>query len=542
MQSKTSLSCKIRKAIIYSLIILFPWYLILIVGFSIEKNEKVSPDEKFNVDFSASKKGSVVEHSKFKILQQKFTTPQQVTEACVTCHTKRHKEIMGSSHWTWSRKIKRKNGDTIMHGKKNAINNFCLSIESNSWKCTSCHIGYGWKDKKFDFENYKNIDCIVCHDTTGSYEKQPFGSGYPVTEKKAFVNKTYFPPNLSYVARHVGTPDIKNCGKCHFYGGGGDNVKHGDLSSDLYHADKNMDVHMDENGNNLTCVDCHKTENHQISGKLYSVSSEDKNRVNCEDCHKGNVHKNSTLNRHTNKIACQTCHIPTYAKGVPTNTTWDWSTSGKVDAQGKQIKKYDSLHNVIYKSGKGTYGWGTNLKPEYVWFNGTASHYVKGDIIDDTSKVLQLNTLNGSYKDKKSKIIPVKVHRGKQIFDTKNKTIIIPHIYGHSDTAFHHGLNWNLSAEAGMKVAGLPYSGHYGFVKTEVYWPLNHMVAPAKDALKCIDCHSKESRLKGINDLYIPGRDNSVTLDILGILMIMGALAGIVIHATIRIFKKKHIV
>lgn len=34
-------------------------------------------------------------------------------------------------------------------------------------------------------------------------------------------------------------------------------------------------------------------------------------------------------------------------------------------------------------------------------------------------------------------------------------------------------------AEAGMKSVDLPYRGSYSFGSTEMFWPINHMVAPA---------------------------------------------------------------
>ncbi len=541
MKEDGSTGCKIRKFVMFAILISLPWYLIYVIGYSIEESDHAINDT-IKVRFNQDKKPSIVDHSKFEILKQEFTNPMEVTEACVSCHNKRHTEVMQTSHWNWSRDLVRPNGDTVKIGKENVINNFCITTQSNRWKCTSCHVGYGWSEMEFDFKDYKKVDCLVCHDTTGAYEKEPFGSGFPIKEKKAFTNKTYFPPNYSYIAKNVGKSKVENCGKCHFYGGGGDNVKHGDLSSDLYHPDKEMDVHMDETGTNMSCVDCHQTERHNITGKLYSVSNDDGNRVTCEKCHTGKVHKNNTLNRHINRIACQTCHIPTYAKGKATKMIWDWSTAGKLDSEGKKYKEYDSLHNVTYKSDKGTYVWETNVEPEYVWFNGTADQYIPGDVIEDTTQVVQINTLFGSHNDKNSKIIPVKVHRGKQIFDPVNKTLIVPHIYGHDSTAYHHGLNWNLSAKVGMKEAGLPYSGKYSFISTEMYWPLNHMVSPVEQSLKCIDCHSKNSKLKNLKGFYIPGRDNNNFLDILGIFMIMGTFIGVMIHAVIRFFKAKHII
>lgn len=43
--------------------------------------------------------------------------------------------------------------------------------------CAQCHAGYGWKDETFDFSNQDNIDCLVCHDLTGTYNKTPNSTG-----------------------------------------------------------------------------------------------------------------------------------------------------------------------------------------------------------------------------------------------------------------------------------------------------------------------------------------------------------------------------
>ena len=44
-------------------------------------------------------------------------------------------------------------------------------------------------------------------------------------------------------------------------------------------------------------------------------------------------------------------------------------------------------------------------------------------------------------------------------------------------------------------MAGLPYSGQFAFVETKMYWRINHEVVPKEKALKCIDCHGKNSIL-----------------------------------------------
>ncbi len=541
MQKKRWIKRKYTKFIIFLIISSIPWFIIFLVTKTIETQNNTHSDVKI-LNYDTLKVKSPVNHTDFEILKQKFTDPSQVTEACLTCHNQRHKEVMGNAHWAWGRENIRENGDTVFSGKNNIVNNYCIATNTNSWKCTSCHIGYGWDNKDFDLKDYKRIDCLACHDTTGAYEKEPLGAGYPVKEKQNFADKTYFPPDYNFVATHVGKPDIDNCGKCHFFGGGGNNVKHGDLSSDLYHADKYMDVHMDESGNDMTCTDCHETKNHVMKGKLVSVSDMSHDRLSCEKCHEGDIHSNNVLNRHSQKIACQTCHIPEYAKGIPTKLEWNWGDAGKLDKSGHKITEKDSMGNVIYATPKGTFKWGTHVIPEYIWFNGKADQYVYGDKIEDTTKVLQMIKLAGSYDDPNAKIIPVKIHRGTQIFDTENMTLIIPHIYGHDSTAYSEGLNWDIASKKGMEYAGLPYSGKYSFIKTEAAWPLNHMVSPAENALQCIDCHSKDGRLANLDGFYMPGRDNNNFFDTLGILFIIASFLGVLVHSIIRIKKKKNII
>ena len=55
----------------------------------------------------------------------------------------------------------------------------------------------------------------------------------------------YWPPvDLLQVARNVGKTSRATYCACHFYGGGGDAVKHGDLDSSLTQPTRELDVHM----------------------------------------------------------------------------------------------------------------------------------------------------------------------------------------------------------------------------------------------------------------------------------------------------------
>ena len=108
-----------------------------------------------------------------------FATPMDVTQKCLECHDAAAHDVMQTSHWTWELEQDMTGQGNVYRGKKNAINNFCISINGNWARCTSCHIGYGWKDGSFDFTDKSRVDCLVCHDTTGTYKKPGPAAGMP---------------------------------------------------------------------------------------------------------------------------------------------------------------------------------------------------------------------------------------------------------------------------------------------------------------------------------------------------------------------------
>ena len=194
-------------------------------------------------------------------------------------------------------------------------------------------------------------------------------------------------------------------------------MKHGDLSSVLHNPDESIDVHMAKDGLNFTCSTCHVSNQHQWHGSRYNVTAKDTAKCTadagqrhdvstCESCHDTEPHDNFTLigfklNSHRDKIACQTCHIPEYAKGgVPTKTVWDWSTAGRMGENGKPYKeaKYQAGNGKkkpTYVTQKGDFEWGEDLEPEYFWFDGQVEYanadkeVVPGEIMEVNSMIRQ---------------------------------------------------------------------------------------------------------------------------------------------------------
>ncbi len=505
---------------------------------------------------------STADHSKFKELQQVFQSGPEVTKACLSCHTEAAKQVHKTKHWTWEF-LNPENKQRL--GKKNVMNNFCISISQNYPFCTSCHIGYGWKDKDFDFGAENNVDCLVCHDTTGNYRKLPGLAGHPVTREMEFPpgsGKIVKPIDLAKVAQKVGKTSRDNCGACHFFGGGGDGVKHGDMDSSLAAPDKEVDVHMDASGTDFTCGTCHQTSSHDVPGSRFTPTAKDKgaahmrgkpdasNPATCQSCHGSQPHpvsltkfdnNGNRLNQHTGKIACQTCHIPTFARGgVPTKMGWDWSTAGKMGPDGKPMTKKDAKGRVTYDSKKGDFILAENAVPEYYWFNGQVTYTLLGDKVAKGAAPTPINRIGGSADDGKSMIWPMKVMRGTQPFDPVNQTLVMPHTAGNDDKAYWKNFGWENAIADGMQNMGAPFSGKVDFIKTEMFWPLTHMVAPKEKALDCQSCHSEGGRLKDIKGIYMPGRgDQNKWLDIGGWVLSLLTLLGVLAHGAGRIYMSK---
>ena len=478
---------------------------------------------------------STSDHSTYKELQQEFADGKEVTKACIYCHVKAAQQIHKTKHWKWEFA----NPDTGQKlGKKHVVNNYCIAAIPNIKTCSDCHIGHGWKDSTFDFEAEENVDCLVCHDTTGYYMKGTLPPDHPGID-------------LAEVAQNVGPTSRRTCGACHFKGGGGEAVKHGDLDPSLVEPDGFLDVHMDAEGLDFTCSTCHSGDQHAVSGSRYTPTASDthgvdfpghdnESRASCESCHGLTPHtseSNGKLNDHTDRISCEACHIPQFSRGdYATKMWWDWSTSGKLDADGKPFHEEDEDGVEIFNSKKGHFRWESDVVPEYVWFNGRVDYTLLDTPIDPT-KVVQINRFGGTSDDANARIWPVKIMRGKQPYDVKSKTLVAVRTSGTNGFWTHFDLKKGIAQ--GQEDVGMPFSGEYGFVETEMYWPIAHMVAPADEALQCDACHAKPGRLGAVNGFYMPARDSNKLLDMGGILLVVLTLVSVLGHAAVRIVVRR---
>jgi hypothetical protein len=479
------------------------------------------------------------------------------TGQCLNCHSWLAGEVMSTGHWKWKGTVANIVGPVDLrgrtHGKLDLINNFCQAVPANEGRCSQCHIGYGWADKSFDFGNPRNIDCLACHDQTGTYEKvqapspeQPLAGGpKPGLDLDAIARS---------VGMNEGKPPRSTCVFCHSRAGGDDNVKHGDISSRFAKTapddpndpnddpfDKTEDVHMGVDGQNMLCVDCHQVDkdasgnvlSHGIGGFAYH-SVDEGTMKDCTDCHEDRaaIHFGTSaelvvrLSGH-DRLACQVCHIPAIARKVSTYTDWRWSDAGlQARPANCAAEPVGTGNRGTWSQLKGCFTWGNAVRPVLRYHNGTWNRRVMG--ISDTFALgegtpdapVDLGSPAATYRDANAMIYPFKKMTGNQPADATNNTILVPHLWGKvtgpnpfwraaTDTT-PANVRWDLSLIDGaaysgaynfgnyepFKPAGTPlqtYSGSFTFVDTVMLLKVDHEIPPAEQALgmdnDCNDCH-----------------------------------------------------
>lgn len=525
------------------LVLLMVGSLIVLPAFAAEDNaEEQAPGRTMAKQATKAKKLWITtDHTNIKALQKKFTSGSQVTDACLSCHTEAANQFHKTIHWTWDAYTTDK-GHTYGKGG-DSLNNFCISTNKmNDKGCNSCHPGWGNKTEV--------INCLNCHSSKminweESFEDLEAFSSSSDPEELEIAKEIQ--AELSASIQNIARPTRKNCGSCHFKGGGGDGVKHGDLDTSLTKPNKMLDVHMGTDGRDFTCTRCHTTALHNIAGRVYTkpaatdrkslIEDDLATKITCESCHSSTPHKaDSKANDHTDKVACQACHIPTFARVNPTKMSWDWSKAGKTK-NGKPYKQKGEFGKHDYLSIKGQMKWAKNVKPEYFWYNGSIDSVTAKDAIDPGT-IVRVSHPVGTKDDENARIHPFKVHRGKQPYDKVNNTLLTPLLSG-PDGYWKH-LDWNRALTKGMEDMDIPFSGEFDFVETTYVFPITHMVAPKDNVVACTECHTnQESRLASLTGFYMPGRDKFEWLDSLGWIVVIGHIVGIGIHGLGRVFTRK---
>jgi octaheme c-type cytochrome (tetrathionate reductase family) len=460
------------------------------------------------------------------------------TSQCLNCHGKIGDDVMRTAHWKWEGTVSGIKGfEGTIHGKKDLLNNFCLAVPTNEGRCAQCHIGYGWGDKNFNFGNPKNIDCLACHDQTGTYKKvatptaaQPVVGGPDMTAEA--LQKV-----AQSVGMNAGVPPRSTCVFCHSRAGGDDNVKHGDISTRMgfvkatdpaadpaKYLNRSEDVHMGydpvaKKGGDMKCVACHQVKkdasgnmiDHGIGGFMYHSVDEGVMK-DCTDCHGAatSIHAGKTVQNIVqthDRLACQVCHIPTFARKVATYVDWKWSLAGSdtrpadCAATPTGVGADGTTQRVTYSKMKGCFTWGTSVRPTLRYYDGKWNRMIVGFNDKYATTPVDLGSPSATYKNAAAMIYPFKKMTGNQVADKNNKTMLVPHLYGAAAGPNAYWSKYNWTGSLADAAAYLPaynagaqvFSGQYEFVSTTMLLKVDHEVAPKEEAYGkdngCADCH-----------------------------------------------------
>ena len=401
---------------------------------------------------------------------------------CLSCHAAEAEEVLDSTHYKWIGDAPDMiNGVGLQQGKlTNAVNSYCINIEGNWPVCGTCHVGLG-KRPDDPQATTANIDCLVCHNETYAAQRKRLADGSMGVEQ---------PSDL--MVQNVHKPTRANCLGCHAKAGGGDGVKRGDLSLQSgVNAEPSFDVHMNTAGADLNCQSCHVFEKHKTIGKGSDLRPTDDlargSEVSCLTCHSDkntpSGHTTARINDHVARVACQTCHIPTYAK-VATEVHRDWRThhdgSAADGVSGPGHPHTEKLSDLI---------------PVYAFWNRKSDNYLLGDDARRTYDP-QLGTYptsrpRGTVDDPESKIFPFKYKTASQPITANSYQLIAV------DTLEYLKVSGDIQTaiENGLDAMGFSPREPYKWVMTDTFGLLNHGISPASDALQCGDCHGAGAQM-----------------------------------------------
>jgi hypothetical protein len=422
---------------------------------------------------------------------------------CVACHLSEALEVFGSVHYQQTGPTPNVTNIEGNAGERGdgfiGYNSYCgTHVTSSRATCAGCHVGNGqFPSREPTPAQLANIDCMMCHQdayrrtAAPPYEfvEVPLPDGgtlrirVPVEDANGFhymPDEANMTISILEAARTVHQPTRASCLRCHAGAAGRDGAKRGDLSSVTANPPITSDVHMSPHGGDLSCANCHYAGNHRVRGRGLDLRPNDSpDRLTCARCHgerpHGDYHARNAESRdlHASRVACQSCHIPRFAKDVPTEVERNW---------------LNPTFSQLACGGQG--GWApeetlaSNLIPSYGWFDGTSEVYVLGQVPKlNADGEYALAVPHGGVSSPGAKLYPMKEHRSNAArHDATGQ--LIPHS---TFTSFTTG-SFGQAVEVGQQLSGL--TGPYSIVATHEFQTINHGVERAENALRCGDCHS----------------------------------------------------
>jgi cytochrome c len=407
---------------------------------------------------------------------------------CLECHDQHAHDVFASTHYQWKGSSPDMiNQATWLQGKHaGAVNTYCGNILGNWEGCSSCHVGRGAEPEETPTRaQLENIDCMVCHQDEYK-RKRVEGVFQPDT---AAMNIS-----MDEAVQTVHEPTRASCLQCHAKAGGGDAVKRGDLALATAHtADRQFDVHMATTGADLNCQSCHVPENHRFPGKGSDIRPTDLPGVDLDcttgGCHESRPHESSDINQHTAKVACQTCHIPTYAKNAGDSIATE-ATELHRSWQAGSEHDHPPFHPVLLKA--------NDQAPVYRHWNRASDNYLLLDAVyaDPETGTYHTSVPDGAVDDPDSKLYPFKYKTSDYPLRTASNQLIA------LDTSvFFATADADAAVVAGLENMGFDWQDGYEWITTDTYQLLNHQVSPVEDALNCSACHMNTARMDLQGDL-----------------------------------------
>lgn len=402
------------------------------------------------------------------------------TSTCLKCHQTEGEEVFSSVHYQWLGETPYMTSGPEIQGKLDiGVNSYCINTTGNWNGCGACHTGLGDRPSPIMSTNQlENIDCLICHQDQYKRKKVD-GKFIPDTDAMLV--------SMKEAAQTVHLPTRQGCLQCHATGGGGDNFKRGDMA--LAHgatSDSSYDVHMASTGANLTCQSCHTTEQHRMAGRGSDLRTTDLDvAMTCISCHENKStpqgHSTPAVGNHVARVACQSCHIPLYAKNASDTAATEMTETHR-DWQLPHLTASGVIHPTPTMEG--------NLIPRYRWWNGTSSSYLLYDQanIDPPTGNIPTSRPIGSITD--GKIYPFKYKTAYQPLNSDTNQLIA------LDTSVYFASgDYDAAIQSGLINMGADVASTVTWTTTDTFQLITHEVAPSNDALSCGNCHGNGSRM-----------------------------------------------
>jgi hypothetical protein len=412
------------------------------------------------------------------------------TTTCLSCHEKEARTFFHSQHYQWKGETPALvNSKGKLLGKMNTINDFCTAPAAN-WigavknsrgevitkGCSACHAGLGVKPSEtLSRAQLENIDCLQCH--AAGYQRDVFQEPGGSWRWRPILWKNQ--EGLDSVSKRISLPTRTTCLRCHAASGGGRNFKRGDLEYALVDTDRDYDVHMGKDGANMQCIDCHAGEDHRVRGRGADLAATDmpKKPLSCDtaECHGNAPHTVKALNRHAERVACESCHIPSFARTDPTDMARDWSKP----KYNPEKDKYSATITLV-----------KDVMPVYAWWNGLSAATLLGEPVRTLADgTVAMFVPQGDRSDPKARLFPFKLHKGKLPLLTGKDWVVPVNV----EEFFADGKLDEAVKSAALATYGVR-DARYTWKDTTRYMGIFHGVRPASKALACLDCHRPNGR------------------------------------------------